>query len=214
MARRSALFELPPEATAYRGELQKWFAAHPKASARELAEAGFVAPHWPKPWGLDASPAKQLAIDAELAVAGLRRPSNLIGIGWAGPTILAAGTDAQRSRYLPPILSGEEQWCQLFSEPGSGSDLASLSTRAVRDGDVYIVNGQKIWTSLARQAQFGILLARTDPSVPKHRGISYLICPMDAPGVEIRPIRDMGGSETFNEVLLHRRGDSCREPRG
>jgi alkylation response protein AidB-like acyl-CoA dehydrogenase len=167
-----------------------------------LAEAGYVAPHWPEPWGLGADPIHQLVIDDELRRAKVRRPANPIGIGWAGPTILYAGTDEQQRRFLPPLLSGEEFWCQLFSEPESGSDLANLGTRAVRDGDEYVVNGQKIWTSGAQYAKFGILIARTDPDVPKHKGISYFICPMDLPGIEIRPITEMTGGHTFNEVFF------------
>src|SRR4051812_49479994 len=127
---------------------------------------------------------------------------NPIGIGWAGPTLLHAGNDTQKERYLLPMLAGEEMWCQLFSEPGAGSDLANLSTRAVRDGDVYVVNGQKIWTSFGHVAKFGILIARTDPDAPKHQGISYFICPMDAPGVEVRPLIEMTGAHIFNEVFL------------
>ncbi len=167
-----------------------------------MAEAGYVAPHWPPPWGLDADPITQLVIDEELRRAGVARPVNPIGIGWAGPTILHAGTQAQKDRYLMPLLAGEEFWCQLFSEPGAGSDLANLSTRAVRDGDVYIVNGQKIWTSFGHMAKFGILIARTDPDAPKHAGISYFICPMDLPGIDIRPITDMTGVQMFNEVFF------------
>ena len=161
-----------------------------------------MAPHWPKPYVLDADPITQLVIDEELRAAKVRRPDNMIGIGWAGPTILHAGSPAQKDRYLLPLLAGEEIWCQLFSEPGAGSDLANLGTRAVRDGDEFVVNGQKIWTSLAHFSKFGILIARTDPDVPKHQGISYFICPMDAPGVEIRPITEMTGAHTFNEVFL------------
>ena len=182
--------------------MRDWLAEHPSPSGRELAEAGYVAPHWPRPWGLDADPIHQLLIDDELTAAGVRRPVNPIGIGWAGPTILYAGTKEQKDRYLWPILSGEEFWCQLFSEPGSGSDLANLGTRAVRDGDEFVVNGQKIWTSGAQYARFGILIARTDPDLPKHKGISYFVCPMDAPGIEIRPITEMTGGHTFNEVFF------------
>ncbi|WP_421120477.1 acyl-CoA dehydrogenase family protein [Aquihabitans daechungensis] len=152
--------------------------------------------------GLGADPIHQLIIDDELRVAGVRRPNNPIGIGWAGPTLIHAGTPEQQARYLPKLLSGEEIWCQLFSEPEAGSDLASLGTRAVRDGDEWIVNGSKIWTSLAQFATYGILIARTDPDVSKHQGISYFVCPMDLPGIEIRPIIEMTGGHTFNEVFL------------
>ena len=177
-------------------------AAHPDPTPRTLAAAGYVAPHWPRPWGLDADPVAQLVIDDEMRRAGVRRPSNQIGIGWAGPTLVHAGTEAQKKRYLLPLLAGEEIWCQLFSEPGAGSDLAGLSTRAVRDGDEWVVTGQKVWTSFAHVAALGILLARTDPDVEKHQGISYFICPMDAPGVTVRPIVDMTGDHAFNEVFL------------
>ncbi len=161
-----------------------------------------MAPHWPAPWGLDADPILQIVIDEELKRAGVRRPTNPIGIGWAGPTLLFAGTDQQQQRYLGPILTGEEFWCQLFSEPGAGSDLANLSTRAERDGDEFIINGQKIWTSGAQHSAFGILIARTDTEVAKHRGISYFICPMDADGIEVRPITEITGGHTFNEVFF------------
>ena len=193
---------MPPDDDPRRLEVRTWLAAHPHATGRQLAEAGYVAPHWPAPWGLDADPIHQVIIDQELTAAGVRRPNNPIGIGWAGPTIVHAGTDAQRERYLLPLLAGEEFWCQLFSEPGSGSDLANLGTRAVRDGDEFVVNGQKIWTSGAQHAAFGILIARTDPDVAKHKGVSYFICPMDLPGIEIRPIREMTGGQTFNEVFF------------
>jgi alkylation response protein AidB-like acyl-CoA dehydrogenase len=195
-------FELPAEDDPRRLEVRAWLAAHPNASGRELAEAGYVAPHWPKPWGLDADPIHQIVIDEELAAAGVRRPSNTIGIGWAGPTIVHGGSQEQKDRYLFPLLAAEEIWCQLFSEPGSGSDLASLSTRAIRDGDEWVINGQKIWTSLAQFSAFGILIARTESDAPKHEGISYFICPMDTPGIEIRPIIEMTGSHTFNEVFF------------
>lgn len=183
--------------------MRDWLIEHRRPSGRELAEAGYVAPHWPKPWGLDADPIHQLIIDEELRRAGVSRPTNPIGIGWAGPTIIHAGTEDQKKRYLFPLLAGEEMWCQLFSEPDAGSDLANVSTRAVRDGDTYVVNGQKVWTSLAHFSKFGILIARTNPDAAKHRGISYFICPMDTPGIEVRPIVEMTGSHTFNEVFFH-----------
>jgi alkylation response protein AidB-like acyl-CoA dehydrogenase len=195
-------FELPGDDDPRRLDVRAWLAAHPAPSGRDLAEAGYVAPHWPRPWGLDADPILQLIIDDELRRAGVRRPANMIGIGWAGPTILAAGNDEQKSRYLFPLLAGEEMWCQLFSEPGAGSDLAGLSTRAVRDGDTYVVNGQKIWTSYGHVAKFGILIARTNPDVAKHRGVSYFICPMDLPGITVRPIVEMTGAHLFNEVFF------------
>jgi alkylation response protein AidB-like acyl-CoA dehydrogenase len=195
-------FELPPDDDPRRKEVRLWLEENPNPSGRTLAEGGYVAPHWPKPWGLDADPIHQLIIDEELRRAGVRRPTNMIGIGWGGPTIVHAGTQEQKDRYLFPLLAGEEIWCQLFSEPGAGSDLANLSTRAVRDGDVYVVNGQKIWTSLAQFSKFGILIARTNPDAPKHKGISYFICPMDAEGIEIRPIIEMTGGHTFNEVFF------------
>ena len=195
-------FELPPDDDPRRLAVRTWLAEHPNPSGRQLAEAGYVAPHWPSPWGLDADPIHQLLIDEELAAAGVRRPANMIGIGWAGPTILHGGSQEQKDRYLMPLLAGEEIWCQLFSEPGSGSDLANLGTRAVRDGDEYVVNGQKIWTSLAQWSAYGILIARTDPDVAKHQGITYFICPMDAPGIEVRPIIEMTGAHMFNEVFF------------
>ena len=195
-------FLMPPDDDPRRVQIRTWLRSQPSPSGRELAEAGYVAPHWPAPWGLDADPIHQLLVDDELRRAGLRRPMNPIGIGWAGPTILHAGTEAQKERYLLPLLAGDEMWCQLFSEPGAGSDLANLGTRAVRDGDEYVVNGQKVWTSLAHAAAFGILLARTDPEAPKHEGISYFICPMDAPGIEVRPLVEMTGVHLFNEVFF------------
>ena len=195
-------FDLPGDDDPRRGAVRAWLAEHPSPSGRDLAAAGYVAPHWPRPYGLDADPIEQIVIDEELTAAGVHRPSNPIGIGWAGPTLLHAGTPEQQARYIPPLLAGEEIWCQLFSEPEAGSDLAGLRTRAERDGDEWVVNGQKIWTSLGHQASFGILIARTDPDVPRHQGISYFVCPMDLPGIEVRPIVEMTGAHSFNEVFL------------
>ncbi|HEX3566992.1 MAG TPA: acyl-CoA dehydrogenase family protein [Acidimicrobiales bacterium] len=195
-------FDLPPADHPYRRAVTDWLAACPSPSGRQLAEAGYVVPHWPAPWGLDADPVRQLVIDEELAAAGVHRPMNPIGIGWAGPTILFAGTPEQQQRYLPGLLSGEDFWCQLFSEPSAGSDLANLSTRAVRDGDEYVVNGQKVWNSGAHWARYGILIARTSPDVPKHQGISYFVCPMDLPGIEVRPLIELTGAHLFNEVFF------------
>jgi alkylation response protein AidB-like acyl-CoA dehydrogenase len=193
---------LPGDDDPRRRPVREWLAGHRHPTGRQLAEAGYVVPHWAPPYGLDADPLTQLMIDEELRRAGVRRPVNPIGIGWAGPTLMYAGSEEQKERWLWPMLSGEEFWCQLFSEPGAGSDLAALSTRAERDGEDYVVNGQKVWTSYAHIARWGILLARTDPAATKHRGISYFVCPMDAPGIDIRPLIDMTGEHAFNEVFL------------
>lgn len=193
---------LPGADDVRRQAVREWISTHPTPSARELAESGYVAPHWPSPYGLGADPIHQLIIDDEFSRAGISRPSNQIGIGWAAPTIIYAGTQEQKDRYVLPALAAEEIWCQLFSEPGAGSDLAGLSTRAVRDGDEWVVNGQKVWTTGAHYSKFGILIARTDPAVPKHKGITYFICPMDLPGIEIRTIRNIAGADSFNEVFF------------
>ncbi len=196
-------FDWPGNDDPRRLKVRDWIAEHKGAPSQQaLASAGYVAPHWPAPYGLDADPIEQIIIDEELSAAKIRRAAGGIGLGWAGPTILYAGTDEQKEHYLWPILTGEHTWCQLFSEPDAGSDLASLSTRAVRDGDRYIINGSKIWSSGAHHSHMGILIARTDPDVSKHRGVSYFICPMDTPGLELHPIVDMTTAYSFNETVF------------
>ncbi|TDK93314.1 acyl-CoA dehydrogenase [Mycobacterium paragordonae] len=166
-----------------------------------LAEAGLQAPHWPAPYGRGAGPAEQLLIDEEMAAAGVERPDLVIG-WWAAPTILEHGTPEQIERFVPATLRGDFLWCQLFSEPGAGSDLASLRTKAVREDGGWLLTGQKVWTSAAQKAAWGVCLARTDPEVPKHKGITYFLVDMKAPGIEIRPLREITGDSLFNEVFL------------
>ncbi|MDX3853484.1 acyl-CoA dehydrogenase family protein [Streptomyces sp. AK02-01A] len=192
----------------------KLLAAHPPADTdrgdflKARFDAGLAWVHYPAGLGgLDAPRSLQAVVDAELAAAGApdNDPRRIgIGLGMAAPTILRFGTREQKERFLRPLWVGEEVWCQLFSEPGAGSDLAALATRAVRDdasGD-WIVNGQKVWTSSAHLARWAILIARTDPDLPKHRGISYFLCDMTDPGVEVRPLRQITGEAEFNEVFL------------
>ena len=169
-----------------------------------IGRSPYAAPLWPKEYGgMSGEVWMQQVIRSELLRHRLPTVSiNLLGVGLAGPTLIDHGTEEQKERYLRKILSAEEIWCQLFSEPGSGSDLASLSTRAVRDGDEWVVNGQKVWTTIAQFATFGMLLARTDPETPKHEGLTYFIVDMKAPGVEVRPLRQMTGSSEFNEVFF------------
>jgi alkylation response protein AidB-like acyl-CoA dehydrogenase len=197
--------DLGPEPEGLRGwvadELAR-VAAAPRARQRALlADAGLVAPHYPKPYGLGADAVAQVVIQQEFERAGLAQPSMTIG-EWALPTILAHGTDAQRERFARPTLVGEIVWCQLFSEPNAGSDLASLRTRAVRVEGGWRLTGQKVWTSSAHEADWAICLARTDPDVPKHKGISYFLVDMHAPGVTVRPLREANGGHMFNEVFL------------
>jgi alkylation response protein AidB-like acyl-CoA dehydrogenase len=169
----------------------------------KLQEAGWAAITWPKEYGGRGGNAIQDAIFAE-EEAAFDTPLGwtAVSIGMMGPTLIAHGTPEQKSRHLPPILRGDERWCQLFSEPGAGSDLAGLRTRAERTADGWLVNGQKVWTTGARVSEFGALIARTDGSKPKHRGLSFFIVDMSAPGIEIRPLRQMDGAAHFNEVYL------------
>jgi alkylation response protein AidB-like acyl-CoA dehydrogenase len=173
---------------------------------RARFDAGLAWVHYPVGLGgLGMPRSEQPLVDRLFAEAGSPDNSsrtNGIGLGMAAPTILAFGTDEQKQRFLRPLWTGEQIWCQLFSEPGAGSDLAAVATRAVRDGDEWVVNGQKVWTSVAHKAQLAILVARTDPSVPKHDGLTYFLCDMTQPGVDVRPLRQITGEAEFNEVFL------------
>ncbi|MET9761441.1 acyl-CoA dehydrogenase family protein [Streptomyces sp. NPDC006372] len=213
-----------PEEEEFRARLREWLARTlpglpPKPSPadwpgrraydlgwqRRLYDAGYAGVQW------DASPTTRLIFLEETEKAGAPYVgANFVGLLHAGPTIAAEGTDAQRDRWLPPILRGEEVWCQGFSEPDAGSDLAALRTRARRDGDHYVVTGSKIWTSHAEVADWCELLVRTDPDAPRHRGITWLAMPMDAPGITVRPLRTLAGSAEFAEVFL----DEVRVPVG
>ncbi|WP_133903917.1 acyl-CoA dehydrogenase family protein [Actinophytocola oryzae] len=173
----------------------------PEQQRARLADSGYLTPHWPRPYGLAADARAQLVIDEELTNAGVRRPDLVIG-AWAAPTILTHGTDEQKDRFVPPTLRGELSWCQLFSEPGAGSDLASLRTRAVRVDRGWQLSGQKVWTSSAVEADWGICLARTDPNASKHAGITYFLVDMASPGITLRPLREITGEARFNEVFL------------
>ncbi|CPU46562.1 Probable acyl-CoA dehydrogenase FadE [Mycobacteroides abscessus] len=177
-------------------------ASAPKAEHQvRLAEAGFLAPHWPAPYGLGAGAAQQLLIDQELHAAGVNRPDLVIG-WWAAPTILEHGTPEQIAQFVAPTLRGEIEWCQLFSEPGAGSDLAALRTKATRVDGGWKLDGQKVWNSKAQIADWAICLARTNPDVPKHKGITYFLLDMKTPGITVRPLREITGEEMFNEVFL------------
>ncbi|GGN22448.1 acyl-CoA dehydrogenase family protein [Streptomyces fuscichromogenes] len=173
---------------------------------RARFDAGLAWVHFPVGLGgLGLARESQTHVDALLAEAGApdNEPErNTIGLGMAAPTILQFGTDEQKHRFLRPLFTGEEVWCQLFSEPGAGSDLAGLTTRAVREGDTWVVNGQKVWTSGAQTSQWAILVARTNPEVTKHAGLTYFLCDMSAPGIDVRPLRQITGEAEFNEVFL------------
>jgi alkylation response protein AidB-like acyl-CoA dehydrogenase len=170
-----------------------------------LGEAGYATPTWPAEYGagLSLTPGQSKHVNDVLNRYRVPRPFNIIGIGMGGPTVLAWGSEEVKQRLVKKIATNEEIWCQLFSEPGAGSDVAGLSTRAVRDGDEWVVNGQKVWTTLAHVARYGMLVARTNPDVPKHQGLSYFVVDMQAPGVEVRPLVQITGDAEFNEVFLN-----------
>ena len=213
--------ELAPADRAFREELRAWLGENapppmpaevgPALRERDLAwqralhTAGYAGIAWPREYGgRGLSLAQQMIWYEETARAGISHVNSLfVGLSHAGPTLIACGTDAQKARWLPPILRGEAVWCQGFSEPEAGSDLASLQTRAVRDGDSLVLNGVKIWTSYAQVADHQEMLVRTDPDGPKHRGITWLVCDMDQPGIEIRPIRTLVRESHFCEVHYH-----------
>ncbi|MEW1817096.1 acyl-CoA dehydrogenase [Streptomyces diastaticus] len=204
-SRRTLGVELPPEAEtvreSIRAELRTAAALDGAERRTHLADRGYTAPHLPAPWGKGADPVTQLVIAEELRAARLTPVDMVIG-GWVVPTIIAHGDDAQRERFLAPSLRGDLRWCQLFSEPGAGSDLAALTTRAEKVDGGWRITGQKVWTSMARDAHWGVLLARTDTDVPKHQGISYFLLDMTSPGLDIRPLRQITGDAEFNEVFL------------
>lgn len=213
-----------PSELAFRNELRAWLKAHLPAPwtgathesegqnayteylaawQRQLFDGGWAGIAWPKEFGgRGASFIEQAIFQEEMAAANAPEPIGVIGQSLVGPTIITVGTDEQKARYLAPILSGEEIWCQGFSEPNAGSDLAALGTRAVRDGDHFVVNGQKIWTSFAHLAHRCLLLTRTDTQAPKHKGITCLLVDMRTPGIEVRPLKMMSGDSVFNEVFF------------
>ena len=217
---------LSPAERTFRDELRAWIDAnHPgptpegdeegfhfrRAWQRALNERGWAGLTWPTEYGgAGATQFEQAIFYEELARARAPQLANTLGLAMGGPTVIAHGTDEQKARYLPPILSADEIWCQGFSEPESGSDLASLKTRAVRHGDEYVVTGQKVWTTMAHQAKWCMLVARTNPDAPKHRGLTYFLLDMEQPGVEVRPLRQITGEAEFNELFM----EEARIPAG
>src|SRR2546422_4850751 len=217
-------FAFSPADERFRQELRAWLAANRPARAervphddaslaaevaflrdwqQRLHAAGYLGLLWPRAYGgRGARPTQQAILNQELARARAPQLLNRVGVNNTGPTLIAHGTEAQKRRYLPPILSAEEIWCQLFSEPGAGSDLAALRTRAEPVGKGFRVTGQKVWTSYAQFSRWGILLARTNLAAPRHRGLTYFILDMESPGITIRPLRQTTGSTEFSEVFL------------
>jgi alkylation response protein AidB-like acyl-CoA dehydrogenase len=211
-----------PELAAYRAKVREWLDAHAHEAPqrrgtetaeavaehrewqRKLAAAGLAAVTWPAEYGGQGlGPLEQVVVNQEIGRAGVPGLFDLIGVGMLGPTLIAHGSEDQKQRHLAAMLAGEEVWCQLFSEPAAGSDLAGIQTRARRlDDGGWSVSGQKVWTTNAQHASFGLLLARTDPDVPKHRGLTMFVLPMDAGGVSVRPLRQISGDAHFNEVFM------------
>jgi alkylation response protein AidB-like acyl-CoA dehydrogenase len=214
-----------PDEERFRADLRTWLAHNPpgpepeeldawvaygKAWQRKLYDGGWCGIAWPKDYGgRGATLIEQVIFQEEMAAAKTPLLINLAGLTMGGPVLIAHGTDAQKRRHLRSILSAEEIWCQGFSEPNAGSDLAALKTRAVVDGDDFIVSGQKVWTSFARYADWCMLLVRTDPDAPKHRGITFLLVDMHSPGITVRPLKQINGAEDFNEVFF----EDVRVPR-
>ena len=218
-------FRDTPEEAAFREEVREFIKAEAPLAGLDFREAwqkgqtwwkklqdkGWIAPAWPKEYGgAGMTVMQQFIFNEEMSTLKAPRPMHLIiGLGMAGPTLIVHGTEEQKKRFLPQMLSGDDIWCQGYSEPEAGSDLASLKTRAVRDGDDYVINGQKTWTTLAHQAKWMILLARTDPDAPKHKGISYFIVDMKSPGLTVQALVNLTGGHEFNEVFL----DNVRVPK-
>jgi alkylation response protein AidB-like acyl-CoA dehydrogenase len=204
-ARRRLGLDLPDDSGPARDEIRALVAEvaalPPERRRGRLADTGLLVPHWAPPWGRGAGPAEQLVIDRELRRARVRAPHLQVG-AWAAPTIAVHGTPEQQERWVRPTLHGDIAWCQLFSEPGAGSDLASLATRATRTEGGWLLTGQKVWTTMAAEADWGICLARTDPTAPKHLGITYFVVDMATPGIDVRPLRELTGLAMFNEVFL------------
>ncbi|MBI2168671.1 MAG: acyl-CoA dehydrogenase [Actinobacteria bacterium] len=203
--RRTLTVALPEAAEGFRAEVRAFLDELATREKSEwnglLADSGYLVAHYPAPWGLGATPVQQLVIDEEFARVGVRRPHLQVG-AWVLPTLIAHGTPSQQERFVPPTLRLEISWCQLFSEPGAGSDLAGLSTKAVRDEGGWLVSGQKVWTTFAHQTDYGLCLARTDPSAPKHEGITCFVVDMRSEGIDIRPLRELTGADMFNEVFF------------
>ena len=203
--RRTLAVDLPADAEAIREHIHIDLAeitSHDKTEWRGLlADRGYLAPHWPKPWGRDASAVEQLVIDEEMRAAHVRRHHLQVG-AWVLPTLIEHGSSEQQQRWIAPTLRGDIRWCQLFSEPGAGSDLASLSTKASRVDGGWLLTGQKVWTTMAQESEWGLCLARTDPTVPKHEGISCFCVDMTSDGIDVRPLRELTGFAMFNEVFL------------